>query len=385
MNKYKNQYIAYRLFASTAFYVPILILHIEEKLGDPSLAFMLVGIYGITIFATEIPTGLIADSIGSRNALIAGSFLSALAAFALGVSTSFIAFAFGQMTLALALSLQSGADSAYLYELYSQNEFDYRQVEGSSTSAKYLGLCISSVTGSVLYALNPVFPFMLSILASLTSVFCLFTLPINDPNIGNDKKHFNFTLKQTVIQLRSNRYLVFLLVYASFFLSALSLIYWSYQPYLRSIGINIELFGTIFAVAFLSSAVGARTSNKINQVLGDRRVLICLGLMIGTTACLMGLVNTSFGLLFPIITQFFTGYASPTLRILLQKESQPSTRATLLSIESMLQRLVMSGGVSGMGLLIRGKSLSMTMISLGILLLLVLPTSSFLIKKEIKT
>ncbi|WP_277267320.1 MFS transporter [Nitrosomonas nitrosa] len=382
---YKHQYIAYRFFANTAFYVPILILHIEKKLGDPSLAFMLVGIYGITIFATEIPTGLIADSIGSRNALIAGSFLSASAAYMFGVSTSFIAFTVGQMTLALALSLQSGADSAYLYELCSQNELYYKQVEGSSTGAKYLGLCISSVTGSILYAFNPRFPFMLSVLASLISGFCLFKLPLNDPNTGNGKERFNFTFRKAVIQLRSNRYLVFLLVYASFFLSALSLIYWSYQPYLRSIGIGVELFGTVFAVAFLASAVGARTANKINQVLGYRKALICLGLMIGITGSLMGLVSTSFGLLFPIITQFFTGYASPTLRILLQKESQPSTRATLLSIESMLQRLVMSGGVSSMGLLIREMGLSTTMMSLGSLLLLILPISSFLIKKEIKS
>lgn len=381
MHNYKHQYTAYRFFSNTAFYVPILMLHIEEKLADPTLPFMLVGIYSITIFATEIPTGIFADSIGSRNALIAGSLLSALAAYIFGASTSFITFAFGQITLAIALSLQSGADSAYLYELYPQDE-SYKQIEGSSTSAKYLGLSISSIAGSILYVFNSSFPFMLSVLVSLAGTFCLLWLPVNNPIQRDDRKRFNLTVRKAVIQLQNNRYLFFLLVYASFFLAALSLIYWSYQPYLKLIGINVELFGVIFAVAFLSSAAGAKSANKINQLVGYKKILICLGFIIGMTATLMGLIDTILGLLFPIITQFFTGYTSPTLRILIQQESQPATRATLLSTESMLQRLFMFAGVSGMGFLIREISLPTIMIGLGFLLLLVLPASSLLIKEE---
>ena len=107
MARRRYQYVAYRLFSNTAFFVPILVLHIEGKIDSPALAFVLIGIYGVTVFATEIPTGLIADNFGLRIALVVGSLLSAIAACLLGTATSFSTFAIGQIALATALSLQS--------------------------------------------------------------------------------------------------------------------------------------------------------------------------------------------------------------------------------------------------------------------------------------
>lgn len=381
MTQKSYKYIAYRFFSSTAFFVPILVLHIESKINSPALTFMLVGIYGVTVFATEIPTGLIADGFGLRNALVAGSLLSAIAACLLGFSTSFGTFAIGQIALATALSLQSGADSAYLFALYPEKKL-YENLEGSSTSAKYAGLFISSITGSVLYVLDPRLPFVLSALVSLLGIAFLIKLPLANPVERIDRGRFDIAFKQAVIQLHSNYSFLLLLVFAAFALAALSSIYWSYQFYLESIGVKVELFGTIFAVAFLASSVGAGVAKKVNQTFGYRKTFTALGVLIGVIAILMGAVRSGIGALFPIITQSITGYMSPTLRILIQRESQPQTRATLLSIESMLHRIFMSGNVIGMGYLIREYSLFAMLTGLGLVLLFTLPAFALAVLKE---
>lgn len=381
MTQRRYQYVAYRLFSNTAFFVPILVLHIERITGSPTLAFALIGIYGVSVFATEIPTGLVADSFGLRSALVVGSLLSAIAACLLGTATSFGALAIGQIALATALSLQSGADSAYLFALFPDNKL-YESLEGSSTSAKYVGLFISSVAGSVLYVLDPRLPFVLSALASLLAVACLIKLPVANSLERIDKGRFRVTFKQATAQLQSNRFLLRLLVFAAFALAALSSIYWSYQFYLESIGVRPELFGTIFAMAFLASSVGAATAKKVNQTFGYRKTFAALGILIGTVAVLMGFVRSGFGAFFPIITQSISGYMSPTLRILIQQESQPRTRATLLSIESMLHRIFMSGTVFGMGYLIREYNLFAMMMGLGLGFLLILPAFALVVLKE---
>lgn len=381
MARRRYQYVAYRLFSNTAFFVPILVLHIEGKINSPALAFVLIGIYGVTVFATEIPTGLIADNFGLRNVLVVGSLLSAIAACLLGTATSFNTFAIGQIALATALSLQSGADSAYLFALFPDNKL-YESLEGSSTSAKYVGLFISSVAGSILYVLDPRLPFVLSALVSLLAVACLVKLPVANSVARIDKDRFKVTFRQATAQLQSNRSLLLLLVFAALSLAALSSIYWSYQFYLESIGVKVDLFGTIFAMAFLASSVGAAVAKKVNQTFGYGKTFATLGILTGTVAVLMGFVRSGSGTLFPIITQFITGYMSPTLRILIQQESQPRTRATFLSIESMLHRIFMSGTVFGMGYLIREYSLSAMMMGLGLGFLLILPAFALVVLKE---
>jgi len=214
------------------------------------------------------------------------------------------------------------------------------------------------------------------------AVACLIKLPAANSLERIDKGRFKVTFKQATAQLQSNHSLLRLLVFAAFALAALSSIYWSYQFYLESIGVRVELFGTIFAIAFLASSVGAATAKKVNQTFGYRKTFTTLGILIGTVAVLMGFVRSGFGAFFPIITQSISGYMSPTLRILIQQESQPRTRATLLSIESMLHRIFMSGTVFGMGYLIREYNLFAMMMGLGLGFLLILPAFALVVLKE---
>ena len=374
-------YIAYRFFSNAAFFVPILVLHIERKINSPALALILVGIYGITVFVTEIPTGLIADSLGLKNTLIVGSLLSAIAAFLLGISTSFGAFVVGQIALATAISLQSGADSAYLLALFPENKL-YENLEGTSTSAKYAGLFLSSVMGSILYVLDSHLPFVLTALAALFGAACLAKLPPENPVKGKHKGRFKLTFRRAVLQLQTNRSLLLLLIFAAFSLASLSSIYWSYQFYLESIGVNIELFGTIFAIAFLASSIGAGVAKKVNEAFGYKKVITILGILIGTVAILMSVVRSSPGVVFPIVTQALTGYLGPTMRILILQESQSPTPATLLSIESMLHRVFMSVNVFSMGLLVSEHSLSTMMLGIGLGFLFILPVFALVALKE---
>ncbi len=374
-------YIAYRFFSNAAFFVPILVLHIERKINSPALVLVLVGIYGITVFATEVPTGLIADSLGLKYTLIVGSLLSAIAAILLGISTSFGIFAVGQIALATAISLQSGTDSAYLLALFPENKL-YENLEGVSTSVKYAGLFLSSVAGSILYVWDSRLPFVLTALAALFGAACLAKSSPDYPVKERRKERFKLTFQKTVIQLQANRSLLLLLVFAAFSLASLSSIYWSYQFYLESIGINVEFFGTIFAIAFLASSIGAGIAKKVNEVFGYKKAITTLGILIGIVAILMSVVKSSPGIVFPIITQALTGYLSPTLRILILQESRSPTPATLLSIESMLHRVFMSVNVFGMGLLIRAHDLSAMMLGIGLGLLLVLPVFALVTLKE---
>ncbi len=374
-------YVAFRFFSNAAFFVPILVLHIERQANSPSLAFALVGIYGVTVFATEIPTGLVADSLGLKNTLIAGTILSAVAAFLLGTSTSFGTLAVGQIASATAISLQSGADSAYLLALFPKNKL-FESLEGISTSVKYVGLFLSSVLGSVLYVLDPHLPFVLSALAALSGVACLVKLPSVNPIKEKHGGSLGLTLRQTISQLKTNRSLLLLLVFAAFSLASLSSIYWSYQFYLESIGISVELFGTVFAIAFLASSVGAGIANKVNEAFGYKSVIAVLGILIGMVAVLMSAIRSSPGVVLPVITQAITGYLSPTLRILILQKSQSSTPATLLSIESMLHRVFMSVNVFSMGFLIHTHSLSVMMLGAGVALLFILPAFALVALKE---
>ena len=81
--------------------------------------------------------------------MMLGSLLMAIGCVVDFNGRDFWTFALGEGLLALGMTLTSGADSAYLYDLLLANgkEHEYRRHEGSATAAKLLGAAAALVAG----------------------------------------------------------------------------------------------------------------------------------------------------------------------------------------------------------------------------------------------
>jgi len=381
----QRRYVAYYFFANAVLYVPILLVHFEASGLTTAQALYLVSIYLTTIAVSEIPLGVFADAIGLRATLLASLGCAAAGTALFAAASSYWAFAVGQIAVALSMSLSSGTNSAYLYELCRDANVNYAALEGRATSARFIALAGASLLGGVAYGLWPVMPFLLTLLSTFVSLGFLLHLP-PEPHT---RKHawldsFNDTLRFTVRSLACQSRLTALIAHSSIFFTFTGLVYWFSQPYMGSRGIPAAWFGVVYMVFPLSASLGSRLFSHTHHKIGYLGSVILLGLLLGVSIGVLGVANALWGLLVLLGAQLLNGYAIPMYRALLQDQTPAGARATILSIQSMAQRLTLAAVSGFLGSALAQNNFTTILVWLGLSVLILLPALGALVLTRIE-
>jgi hypothetical protein len=166
------------------------------------------------------------------------------------------------------------------------------------------------------------------------------------------------------------------IVYVAAIMTVSGLSYWACQLYLEHIRFPVPWFGTAYTAFFLSSSLGAGCALRLNQALGYRRALLLVTAALVACVLSISAVRHPAGAALLAGTQFVTGYFMPTLRALLQGLVESSIRATLLSVESMLYRLMFSGVALAFGYVVSSRGLSSAFLALGVVSLAIFPAAT---------
>ncbi len=123
-----------------------------------------------------------------------------------------------------------------------------------------------------------------------------------------------------------------------------STVYWLVQSYLQSIGIPEKFFGLIYALPFVSSAGGAFVSGKIRfSERNNYLQIVGLGAAGAFIPVFLYFFRNTFGIAFILLNQFLIGFSYPVIFSVIRKKiGEDSFRATALSAESFLQRLLLT-------------------------------------------
>src|SRR5690606_18965338 len=93
-------------------------------------------IYAGVVILVEVPTGALADRIGRRQSMMAGALAMVAACLVAYRADGFAQFALSEALAALSMSLCSGADSAYLFDLLGSHgrAHEYAAREGTASA-----------------------------------------------------------------------------------------------------------------------------------------------------------------------------------------------------------------------------------------------------------
>jgi MFS family permease len=325
----------YKLLGEFWLIVPILIPYYVSNHLSKTQIFSIQAAYALSILVLEIPSGYLADVIGRRRTLILGALFMPIGV-GIYVSThSFLSFLLAEFTIAIGNSMRSGCDSALIYDtlLQVEEESEYKRFEGRSIYYTRIGTALSSILGGLLALLSLKMPFYVNM---FTSVLMLpFALALIEPE---RKKIETASPLRDILKIsrtcfthpRLRRLMLFGALIQSTGITAV----WAYFLYYESIGINIGLFGIIFAAWQLSSAFGGRFSHSMEKKIGGKGSLF-LPLLVAPTFLLLGLFKTF--LLIPLIflNAFLWGFAFPLLLDYVNRLIKSDTRATALSVINM--------------------------------------------------
>lgn len=240
----------------------------------------------------EIPTGWISDRHGHHIVLKIASFSRLVAIVTLTFANGFLLMVASELFFSLASASQSGAGSAFLFEATSANS-------GMDRKNGAYALILSKMTGTqsiiritvrliapVLFSINPLIPFVISIFVYFLGL--LVTLEFKENDISPNRRNKCLPEENGFIRTRTSKLNLkeavqtffqelIKIVKTNIFISlctvsAISLILVSnysqfIAPNLTSMGFDIKFLGIVTAAASLGEFFGSRLTAKIVKTL----------------------------------------------------------------------------------------------------------------------
>ena len=330
----------------------------------------------------EIPTGWISDRHGHHIVLKIASFSRLAAIVTLTFANSFLLMVVSELFFSLASASQSGAGSAFLFEATSANS-------GMDRKNGAYALILSKMTGTqsiiritvrliapVLFSINPLIPFVISIFIYFLGL--LVTLEFKENDVSPNRRNNCLPEEDKFIRTRASKLNLkeavqtffqelIKIVKTNIFISlctvsAISLILVSnysqfIAPNLTSMGFDIKFLGIVTAAASLGEFFGSRLTAKIVKTLkdsykksagdiiafsGNVEFLVILGVL-SVIAILMlcaGLVPSIYVCIFTYVA---INLFSTTLSILINNQmnliAEENNRATLLSVSNQIEEI----------------------------------------------
>lgn len=407
MSKNIRLYYLFRALSCAHLFKPFTFFYCMSR-GLSVLEFMLLyTIFSGAVILLEVPTGAWADRLGRRKSMALGALLMGLSSLGYLLAYGFALFAVFEFFFAVGLTLTSGADSAFLYDTLKQGgrEEDYRNLEGKGSSAKHLGLMIAAVLGGLLATIHLALPYVATAVVSFFAVgvaLCMSERRVWASHTADDagsrikekifqtapksvgsfvaqsapykkihgklahigagfadrwrglKPHIGEAL--SVIQRKPT--LLWAILYSSMIFVIIRMSDALYQPVLKEQGFGFMAMGAVFGGLNLMAAVSSRNVNRLTRTLTEKGVMWALPVILIISYMLLDALGPVMCVLLMTAQYSVTGVYSPFTKSLINHEIDSSkVRATVLSAESSVKRLVVAGMSPILGWLISSVSL----------------------------
>ncbi|MHB9288706.1 MFS transporter [Halobacteriales archaeon Cl-PHB] len=297
------KYYLYRATSGPGFTYPIYTLFLILN----GLSFTAIGVIGsvqaLIVVGGEIPTGYIGDRIGRRNSLFVAAVLYLISNAGYLFATDIWGFLFVFGTLSFGRTFVSGSGGAWLYDTLKEHDMEdeFTRVRGRAGAISSGVMAVTMIVGSLLYVVDPFYPFYVAVAWSVLNVVLVTRLPQNAAYDDDRESHVDdedeFTMLEALPTIRerlTSRELRWFVVYMSLFSGAIMTADMYLQPVVQdaleqSFGATLAAWGVpeaatlgFFYASFMGlSAVASDYASNVEEWLGVKKAMLLLPLGIG--------------------------------------------------------------------------------------------------------
>jgi len=307
---------------------------------EVSFFYQILAVSVVSTFVFEVPTGMIADRIGYKYSLFLGVLMMTISVFMMVFLQSFFWFVFSEILFALGIAFKSGADAGLIYDslVILKKEDEYVDIFSKIRKYTYLFAGVGSVLSSVIFKLDPRLPFLINSLFMATNI--LLTLFLTEPNHTKDenritfKEQMNFVVKHSL----KNRDILRIVLVSSVLYGFFRMNFNSYQPFLKAQGVDVLFYGVIFFSLNLVAYIASSNSKKVLSLFKSNFIFLLVVIVMSFT--LLSIPVLPAGILGMMVAQFFRSLYPPITTEMINKRTESSIRATMLSTLSFAGNLM---------------------------------------------
>lgn len=363
---------AYSFFQSFLVVIPILIPFWQGQGLSLKEIFLLQGIFGFSLIIFDMPAGYLADILGRKKSLVAGTIVSALGWQLLWMGSTFTHFAIYEAVLGLALSLQSGCDIALLYNTLDKLEMKGRKSGflGRRLTCLTAGEGVASLLGGALASISLYWPAYVNAVTACIPFFIAITLYEPQGQKLDRGGHFeNFRAIGNAL-FGHSKLLTYAIMNFIFYGFATYCAVWSLQPYWKDRGVIIAFFGYLWAANSFIVALVSRYAHWIEEKIGSANAVLAITILPIMGYLGMGYASGLWGLIFTATFPICRGLNQVIFQDAINSRVPADMRATANSVGSLGMRalFIIFGPLLGHILDVQGSASAMT--SLGYIYLI---------------
>ena len=325
--------------------MPVLVLFYQENGLDLQDVFIVQAFFSVCIIVFEVPSGYFADRLGRRRSMLVGTTCGSLGFAIYALSHTLPEILCAQFFIALGGSFISGSDSALLYDTLielKQSE-QYQRIAGRLGSIGNFSEGIAGLLGGFLALISLRTPLYYQ--AGLMFIAIPLAWSLVEPNRRVDdhdhgKSSFKAILEIVRYALHGHAEVKWLILYSSLVGTSTLTIVWFVQPYLQAVKLPLVLFGTAWAALQFSVGLFAINAHRIEYVLGRRNALISLILLSSAGYLLLSQFQALWATVFLFIFYLVRGINGPVLNDYINRCVSSDIRATVLSVKSLVGRVM---------------------------------------------
>ncbi len=311
---------------------------------------ILEGVFHLTTFIMEIPTGIVADLWGRRLSRLLGRVVFLVSLGIMFWSYSFVLQLTGFIITAIGYNLESGAGEAMLYDSMKELgiEEQYKKTAGKNNFVDWTGGILSFLIGGYFAVhLGYTWVFIPSMFICIISI--LVTCSMHEPSLTKHEqtrlrkmgwmKALGIQTLESLKVIKERPKIAFLILFSELIFMFLASLFFYLQTYWKAEGLNEFQIGTILAVSGALSAVTGLMGQRIEGKIGEKGILLFAPLLL--IFALWGIALTPYAPFFFIITGLIDGLLYVAVQDYLNKMIPSERRATVLSFQSMIFSLYM--------------------------------------------
>jgi MFS family permease len=305
---------------------------------------ILEGLFHVTSFIMETPTGAIADLFGRKFSRILSRFFLIADALLCFYGTTFAHFALAFMLCAIGWNLESGAGDALVYDSLVElgEEGNYMKVNGRIETTYQIaqagGLAIGGLIAGISY--EYLYYGQIFIIAASAAVALLFveTKVGREKEQSEDKPGLIACLKKQYVDsfkiIKGNNRLIYMITFLNILGVFTTTTFFYMQIYCKENGMKENAIGIVFAISCILGAIGGLSAHRVEAFVKERKLLFSLPIIF--MVLLWGMIWFKTALItFTVIAMFdslmYVVYFDYVNRLIPSAE-----RATLLSFSSMV-------------------------------------------------
>lgn len=322
-------------------FMPTIILFFNEFGLDMMEIMLLQSVFGISLAIFEIPSGYFSDIIGRKKTLIISAFGSIIGFSLFAIGTNFWYLLVAELSLAIGASMNSGTDSALLYEslLSLKREDEYLQLEGKIGASGNFAEGAAAIIGTYIAMFNIHYPYyaqvLLNVFGLIAILFLIEPKAVQQKSSENKIKQLKSVINNAVNKNKELRGIIFLSgVIGIGTLTAA----WFAQEYFKVVEVPLAYYGYLWAALQFIVGFGAWFANGLTSRLNFTTVSILIILGIAVSFFSLSISMSIAALFFIFVINFLRGIAEPYFKNLINKLTDPNFRATVLSIRGLLIR-----------------------------------------------